>query len=178
MSFTRVEEDGVEFYTLKDNGLSGMSISGLARLCDVDRRAISRLLKRIHGTKIRSEWLKPFLGKNLWLGLSSVSGAKIIHGEVCVAIIGYYAFEARNKTKAAEYAFKKFAYMGLESWIQKITGWKAQLEAPEPTFEAVEKFINDGLRPTARSSAQNRHFSSSNSPRRNSQNAEGKQFQR
>jgi hypothetical protein len=144
MSFTRVEQDGVEFYTLK-TGVSGMSISGLARLCGIDRRAISRLLKRIHGTKLRSEWLQSFLGKDLHLGLNSVSGAKIIHGEVCVAIIGYYAFEARYKTKAAEYAFKKFAYMGLEAWIQSITGWQPQLPAPELTVESVEAFVNDFL---------------------------------
>jgi hypothetical protein len=146
MSFTRVEQDGIEFYTLK-TGVSGMSISGLARLCGIDRRAISRLLKRIHGTKIRSEWLKSFLGKDLHLGLNSVSGAKIIHGEVCVAIIGYYAFEARNKTKAAEYAFKKFAYMGLESWIQSITGWKPQLPSSELTVAAIEAFILEHLEP-------------------------------
>jgi hypothetical protein len=140
MSFTRVEQDGVEFYTLK-TGVSGMSISGLARLCGIDRRAISRLLKRIHGTKLRSEWLKSFLGQDLCLGLNSVSGAKIIHGEACVAIIGYYAFEARYKTKAAEYAFKKFAYMGLEAWIQSITGWQPQPPAPEITMESVEAFV-------------------------------------
>jgi hypothetical protein len=143
MSFTRVEQDGVEFYTLK-TGVSGMSISGLARLCGIDRRAISRLLKRIHGTKLRSEWLKSFLGKDLCLGLNSVSGAKIIHGEACVAIIGYYAFEARYKTKAAEYAFKKFAYMGLEAWIQSITGWQPQA-SPELNQESVEAFVNDFL---------------------------------
>jgi hypothetical protein len=146
MSFTRVEQDGVEFYTLK-TGVSGMSISGLARLCGIDRRAISRLLKRIHGTKLRSEWLKSFLGKDLYLGLNSVSGAKIIHGEACVAIIGYYAFEARYKTKAAEYAFKKFAYMGLEQWIQSITGWTPALPSAELTMESVEAFVNDFLPP-------------------------------
>jgi hypothetical protein len=146
MSFTRVEQDGVEFYTLK-TGVSGMSISGLARLCGIDRRAISRLLKRIHGTKLRSEWLKSFLGKDLCLGLNSVSGAKIIHGEACVAIIGYYAFEARYKTKAAEYAFKKFAYMGLEAWIQSITGWQPEAEATALTEDTVFEFISDRLEP-------------------------------
>jgi hypothetical protein len=35
--------------------------------------------------------------------------------------------------------------MGMEAWIQSITGWQAPAIAPEPTFEAVEKFINDRL---------------------------------
>jgi hypothetical protein len=43
MSFTRVVEDGVEFYTLKSNGASGMSIVGLSRLCDIHRTTITDL---------------------------------------------------------------------------------------------------------------------------------------
>jgi hypothetical protein len=52
MSFTRVEQDGVEFYTLTSNGASGMSIAGLARLCDVNYFIIRYLLQRTHGSKV------------------------------------------------------------------------------------------------------------------------------
>jgi hypothetical protein len=45
MSFTRVEQNGVEFYTLDATGESGMSIRGLARLCLVNDKTISQLLR-------------------------------------------------------------------------------------------------------------------------------------
>jgi hypothetical protein len=147
MSFTRVEQDGVEFYTLTSNGASGMSIAGLARLCDVNHSAIRQLLQRIPGSKVTSKWLKPLIGIDLYLAVSPVSGARILKAEVCTAIIGYFAFASRNKTKAAEYAFAKFAYMGMEHWIQSYTGWEVLPPATELTEEAVIEFISDRLEP-------------------------------
>jgi hypothetical protein len=147
MSFTRVEQDGVEFYTLTSNGASGMSIAGLARLCDVNHSAIRQLLQRIPGSKVTSKWLKPLIGIELYLAVSPVSGARILKAEVCTAIIGYFAFASRNKTKAAEYAFAKFAYMGMEHWIQSYTGWEVLPPATELTEEAVIAFISDRLEP-------------------------------
>jgi hypothetical protein len=145
MSFTRVVEDGVEFYTLKSNGASGMSIIGLARICRVDDKSIAYHLDQIARNKVRSKRLKHLVGKDLYLGISPETGAKIIRAEVCAAIIAYYAFESQKKTEEALYAFEKFAAMGIEAWIQSITGWKPSLPAPEPTFDSVEKFINDRL---------------------------------
>jgi hypothetical protein len=147
MSFTRVEQDGVEFYTLKSNGASGMSIAGLARLCGVHHSAIRQLLQRIHSSKVTSKWLKPLIGKDLYLAVSPASGARILKAEVCTAIIGYFAFASRNKTKAAEYAFAKFAYMGMEHWIQSHTGWQGLSLATELTEDVVIDFINDRLEP-------------------------------
>ncbi|NKB17286.1 MAG: hypothetical protein HC770_02850, partial [Pseudanabaena sp. CRU_2_10] len=45
MNITRVERDGVEFFTINATGESGMSESGLARLCGVTQQAISKLLQ-------------------------------------------------------------------------------------------------------------------------------------
>jgi hypothetical protein len=145
MSFTRVVENGVEFYTLKDNGASGMSIIGLARLCRVNDKAISYILEQIARKKVRSKRLKHLIGKDLYLGTDTIFGALIIRAEVCAAIIRYYAFESKAKTSEALYAFETFAMMGIEAWIQGITGWTPAIVAVEPTFEAVEKFINDRI---------------------------------
>ncbi|NKB16929.1 MAG: hypothetical protein HC770_00405 [Pseudanabaena sp. CRU_2_10] len=45
MNITRVERDGVEFFTINATGESGMSESGLARLCGVTHQAINKLLQ-------------------------------------------------------------------------------------------------------------------------------------
>lgn len=147
MSFTRVEQDGLEFYTLKANGASGMSIAALARLCGVEHNSIRDLLKRIHGNSTKSEWLKPFVGLSLDLATNLPGKAKIIRADVCFAIICYYAFESRKKPLEAKYAFGKFGPMGIEGWIQKITGWKPPAPATELTEDTVIDFINDRMEP-------------------------------
>jgi hypothetical protein len=57
-------------------GLSGMSIAALARLCGVEREAIRKLLRRLHGTKTRSIWLNMFAGKPLYLAPELLGQAK------------------------------------------------------------------------------------------------------
>jgi hypothetical protein len=61
------------------------------------------------------------------------------------AMTEYYAFESPYKTETALFTYRKFAKMGIERWIQDITGWKPAMQPPEPTFESVEKFINARL---------------------------------
>jgi hypothetical protein len=145
MSFTRVEQDGVEFYTLKSNGASGMSISGLARLCDVNDKSLAQLLDSIARGLVRSKRLKRFTGKDIYLGVKAPFGAVIIRAEVCSAIIRYYAFESDYRTEVAQYSYDKFADMGMEDWIQSITGWQPALPSAELTMEAVEAYVNDFL---------------------------------
>jgi hypothetical protein len=144
MSFTRVEQDGLEFYTLKANGASGMSISALARLCRVNDKAIAYLLKQIARNKVHAKRLKPLVGKEIYLGTDLGFGARIIRAEICSGIIRYYAFESRFKNETAQYSFEKFAEMGIEAWIQGITGWKPQT-VPKLSLESVEAFVNDSL---------------------------------
>jgi hypothetical protein len=147
MSFTRVEQDGLEFYTLKANGASGMSISALARLCRVNDKAIAYLLKQIARNKVHAERLKPLVGKEIYLGTDLGFGARIVRAEICSGIIRYYAFESRFKNETAQYSFEKFAEMGIEAWIQSITGWRPALPAAELTIEAIEAFILEQLEP-------------------------------
>jgi hypothetical protein len=157
MNITRVERDGVEFFTINATGESGMSESGLARLCGVARQTVSELLQnwiagktcpeclkplidkdfgsqaRITG-KTPSECLKPFADKDFRsqakLQAQGLNHVTVVKAEVCAAVIEYYAFESRYKTKEALFAFRKFATMGIQSWIQEITGWHQS--APEP----------------------------------------------
>jgi hypothetical protein len=147
MSFTRVEQNGVEFYTLKANGASGMSLSGLARLCNINDKSLAQLLDNIARGSVRSKRLKRFTGKNLYLGVKALKGAVIVRAEVCSAIIRYYAFESDFRTEVAQYAYDKFADMGMENWIQSITGWQPVLPAAELTVEAIEAFILEQLEP-------------------------------
>jgi hypothetical protein len=147
MSFTRVEQDGVEFYTLKSNGASGMSIAALARLCGVNDKSLAQLLDNIARGLVRSKRLKRFSGSDLYLGVKAQKGAVIIRAEVCSAIIRYYAFESSLKSEVAQYSYDKFADMGMEDWIQSITGWKPPTPTAELTEDAVIDFITDRLEP-------------------------------
>jgi hypothetical protein len=147
MSFTRVEQNGVEFYTLKANGASGMSISGLARLCNVSDRSLAQLLDNIARGSVRSKRLKKLLGKDIYLEVKGIQGAKIIRAEICSAIIRYYAFESKVCSEVAQYSYDKFADMGMEDWIQGITGWQPEAKATELTEEAVAEFIEARLTP-------------------------------
>jgi hypothetical protein len=45
-------------------------------------------------------------------------------------VIEHYAFESKRKTKEALFAFRKFATMGIQTWIQGITGWQTEQELP------------------------------------------------
>ena len=45
MNITRVERNGVEFFTIDATGESGMSESGLARLCGVAPQTVNELLQ-------------------------------------------------------------------------------------------------------------------------------------
>ena len=118
----RAVDDGIEFFTVLETGESGMSVSGLAKLCGVAQQAVSRLLKDLT-TKAPSEWLKDLVGKDLNLTQkASKRGAKVrvLRSEVCAAILEHYAF---NGNKQAAFAMRKFNRMGVDAWIQSITGW-------------------------------------------------------
>jgi hypothetical protein len=146
MSIKRVVLNAIEFFTILATGESGMSESGLARICKVNHKAIQRILRKLPlATSKLSECLEPFRGKPFELRLRGENNERIIRSDVCAAIIEYYAFESRRKPAEALFAYRKFAKMGIEAWIQSITGWTPAIAATEPTFEAVEKFINDRL---------------------------------
>jgi hypothetical protein len=140
MNITLVERDGVEFFTIDATGESGMSESGLARLCGVTQQAISKLLQTSVTTLSSSKCLKAFFGQDFRLQLcpelSGLDNAKVVRSEFCSKIIEYYAFESKRKTKEAMFAFRKFAEMGIRSWIQGITGWHQSPPEPKQTVSS------------------------------------------
>ena len=131
MTITRVVRDDVEFFTIDATGESGMSESGLARLCGVAKQSVNELLRNMVSGKFDENHSEPLQRKDLWCqarGLSSIEKSKIsnlyiLRAEVCARVIRHYAFDSRHKTKEALYAYHTFATKGISNWIQGITEW-------------------------------------------------------
>ena len=131
MNITRVIRDGVEFFTIEATGESGMSESGLARLCGVTHGAVSKLISNSFDTWEQEGSLKPnarrrfsFVpgsGKNLANGQSS--NIKVVSAALCARVIRHYALESKYKTSEALFALDKFSTEGINAWIQEITQW-------------------------------------------------------
>lgn len=140
-------QDNVEFFTVKITGESGMSISGLARICGVSSQAIQQLLTSIDKQTIRADTLKRFVGKKLWIEVDGVEvrgsdNDRVVKDRLCAAVIDYYAFESKNisnEQKAqAIFAHRAFGEIGVRSWIQSITGWNNK----SPDFH-INDFVMD-----------------------------------
>jgi AraC-like DNA-binding protein len=134
MNITRVERDGVEFFTIDATGESGMSESGLARICGVTQQSMTVYLKSLRNLitgKNDEKDFNPSLEANIWLqakGLpaiekSKIRNLKIVRAEVCAQVVKHYAFHSRYKTPEAMFALEKFAALGITAWIQEVTHW-------------------------------------------------------
>lgn len=115
----------IEFYVATDGSQTGMSVSGLAKLCGVAHQTISQRILGVltDAAKKPPKSLESLQGKDLTLQLNTAPGTKIINSEACMKIIEYYAFESPNKTDVALDSFRKFAVVGLHCWILKMTGF-------------------------------------------------------
>jgi hypothetical protein len=152
MSFTRVEQNGVEFFSETKTGIGKISETGLARLCGVTQQSMSERLQHTSTGKSVPECLKEFAGMpippQVTLKFDGYSINVILFpAGFCAAMIEYYAFESRNKTPEALFAYRKFAKIGIEQWIQSITGWKPAIKASDLTEDLVIDFINDRMEP-------------------------------
>jgi hypothetical protein len=154
MSILRVVEDGVEFFTATKTGACKMSESGMARLCDITQQSMYERIQSALTGKSVPECLKGFVGRVVHSQVTLMidgypMNVNLYDSDFCAAMVEYYAFESRHKTAAALFAYRKFAKTGIESWIQKITGWKppTATEAPELTEDAVADFIEARLTP-------------------------------
>lgn len=120
-----------EFYTVEETGESGMSQSGLAILSGVSRQAIIRLEETLV-TNSPSKTLESFVGKVLTLVTSDesnvtvngkpVGNIKIYKASFCAAVIRHYD---RLGNEVAQYSADQFTELGVNVWIQSITGWKS-----------------------------------------------------
>lgn len=122
------EVDGMEFYVSIDGKQSGMSISGLARLCGVSRPSLQDLLQKIHinegAGKKTPEMLKVLSSKDLYLQVDADKNAQVIPADICAVIVEYYAFESKAANDTAKFSFRKFSSKGMDLWIKEITGYK------------------------------------------------------
>jgi hypothetical protein len=131
MTITRVIRDGVEFFTIDETGESGMSESGLARLCGVSTPAVSQILRSLSLTSDHEKSLEPHRSNNFRLKLhkneitsrGQNSDIVLVRAKACARVIEYYAFDSRRKTEEALFAYRKFAELGINAWIQEITHW-------------------------------------------------------
>lgn len=125
--------DSTEFYTVEETGESGMSQTGLAKLCGVSQQAVSNLEKTLT-SRAPSKWLEPFVGKDLTLTSSAkdptltVNSVKsgnisIYRSTFCARVIQHYAFQGNE---VAQYSLDQFTDLGISQWIQGITGWKQE----------------------------------------------------
>ena len=122
MNITRVERDGVEFFTIDETGESGMSESGLGRLCGVAASSVHRFVSNSAVRWDHEKTLDPRFRKTINLcatnreNLSSIqkTNPKILSATVCARTIEYFAFDAKSKTEEALFAYRKFAITGNE----------------------------------------------------------------
>ena len=131
MNITRVERDGVEFFTIDETGESGMSESGLAHLCGIAKSSLHEFVSnRSFGWEQEKE-LNPRFRKVIGCSVKLAKDArpgqnsniKILSSTVCARVIEHYAFESKHKTEQALVAYRKFAELGINTWIQGITHW-------------------------------------------------------
>ena len=141
MSILRYESKGIEFFTVQATGESGISHSGLALLCGVSHWTINDLVKNLEG-KQATKRLKAFVGKDLHLeGVYKKKGGsvKILRADFCAAVIKHYALEGRE---IAEQSMDKFMTLGINTWIQSITGWQIE---PQPNNYSTPAMPTDTL---------------------------------
>lgn len=133
LEYIRKEVDSVEFFVCLLTKRTGISISGLGRLCGVSKQAISDLRKAL-SSRAASEWLEPLVGIDLTLarGYSSpdpkTRNVTILKSLACALIITHYAFTGR---KTAQLSLVKFNAIGIDTWIKQVVGYN---DKNEPTF--------------------------------------------
>lgn len=134
-SIIRKVIDKVEFFTVKATGESGMSQSGLARLCGVTRQSVDELIDNSVAGYTRSKWLKPLQGKEIHLRVGiEYKNANVLKASVCAAVIKHYAF---SDNETAQYTLDKFLLDGINLWIHEITGW-----TPQSTNHTEQYFLS------------------------------------
>ena len=134
MSILRRETNGIEFFTVQTTGESGISHRGLALLCGGTHTAINKLVKNLE-TKQAPKRLKVFQYMDLHLETKyqkKGGDIKILRADFCAATIKHYALEGRER---AEQSMDKFMTLGINTWIQSITGWQTETSTPTIPIE-------------------------------------------
>lgn len=138
--------DSIEFYVSYEPLFRGLSVSGLSRLCGIDRTTISPMLNSLDrgDGKNAPNALKPLQG-NVFIPMAiGIDGARIVNSKTASRIIRYYAYESKVANDIAKVAYDKFAEIGMDNWIDNITGNKLE-KNNEPTntliFEKLQELL-------------------------------------
>lgn len=127
----QVEIDGIEMGVL-ENGVPYLSESGLARMCGVDRKVLNRLAINWQDekNKDRGMVINQMLEKSGYfdndLYLKSELNGIIVNAytePVCLAILEYYAFVAKERREEAINAFRTLARTTFRLFIYQATGY-------------------------------------------------------
>lgn len=130
----------IEFYVSIDGKQSGVSQRGLARLVGVSQEYMRGLLAEIERlgsatadfsdneiTSVSAPIKKAALAIHeglsltLYLPLTSSNSAKVVQSKTAARIIRYYAYHADRKLETAVFSYDKFAEIGIDTWIKKVT---------------------------------------------------------
>lgn len=134
LKVTAKDFDGVQFYVSDDGNTIGMSQQGLSKFCGISPNTVSSLMGQFSLNPLQvNAFAVSAQGKN------NMTPAKLISAEDCVKIIEYMAFDSRNKSDTALYAYRRFAAIGFKTWVKQVVGFREpELEAPKTMREIVE----------------------------------------
>jgi hypothetical protein len=132
-------EEGIELYATDSE--CGMSISGLARFCGVSQSTMSDLISRLTHRQNVPEILQELMGQELVAIGCFENNAKVYKSELCAVVCEYYAYESKAANETAKYSYRKFAKLGIDSWIRQVTGHeeKPKLTPLEAAMLLIEK---------------------------------------
>ncbi|NET55434.1 MAG: hypothetical protein F6K47_04355 [Symploca sp. SIO2E6] len=140
-----VKENGIEYFTVTATGKSGISEIGIARTLGIYPSAVSlwhkKLSPQASGKDIPRS-LEPLIGKNS--NLYAQYYPKIYTSDFWACLAEYYAFESKRTTTEAIRAFRSFARIGAESFIQDKTGWiPEQCQSSIKVRSLIDCFLNN-----------------------------------
>jgi hypothetical protein len=121
-AIVRVEENGIEYFTVVATGESGMSERGLSRMSGIPRKTISGWLTDLGENKAPKR-LESLLGKALYLGENIKKNGRVI--KAIRSEIGWRIIREGERLGhlAATQVLDAIGEIGLTSYIQGKTGW-------------------------------------------------------
>ena len=133
----QVEIDGIEMGVL-ENGIPYLTERGLARMCGIDRKTLNELAVNWQEEKLKDRGMaiNEMLEKSGYLEhtlfLKSELNGVIVNAytePVCLAILEYYAFVAKDRREDAIHAFRTLARTTFRTFIYQATGYNPNQKA-------------------------------------------------
>lgn len=130
----QIEIDGIEMGVL-ENGTPYLSESGLARMCGIDRKVLNRLAINWKDERLkeRGKVIDDLLSKSSYRGdtlyLKSEHNGSEVNAyteSVCMAVLEYYAFIAKEPRPEALNAFRTLARESFRALIYRAVGYSPE----------------------------------------------------